>query len=267
MRGIILAAGRGGRLAGITGSHPKCLARLGASTLIERQIHALRLCGVADITVVTGYHAAAVRRVCGTGVEFVHNARHESTNSLCSLWLARKALSSGFVVLNCDVLFHHQLLVDLLTARFDDGLLVSARGQDETYSDEEMKVQVRCGCVTDIAKTIPTAEADGENVGIARFGAEGAAVLVEEMGRLVAGGAARAWLPAAFAAFCRRRPLRVVDSRGFPWIEIDFPEDYWRACTDVLPAIDATAAAGELRRQPPAAVSVAAAVPRRPFHV
>ena len=26
-----------------------------------------------------------------------------------------------------------------------------------------------------------------------------------------------------------------------PWIEIDFPEDYWRACSDVLPAIDADA--------------------------
>jgi len=44
------------------------------------------------------------------------------------------------------------------------------------------------------------------------------------------------------AAFSRRRPLHVIDSRGFPWIEIDFPEDYWRACTDVLPAIEAVAA-------------------------
>ena len=32
-------------------------------------------------------------------------------------------------------------------------------------------------------------------------------------------------------------PLHVVETRGFPWTEIDFPEDYWRACGEVLPAI------------------------------
>jgi len=36
MRAVILAAGRGGRLSGVTGAHPKCLARLGAWTLLEQ---------------------------------------------------------------------------------------------------------------------------------------------------------------------------------------------------------------------------------------
>jgi choline kinase len=265
MKAVILAAGRGGRLAGVTGDHPKCLARIGQSTLLERQIHTLRDCGIPTIAVVTGYQAAEVRRVCGSGIEFVHSARYASTNSLCSLWLARALLSEGFIVLNCDVLFHPQLLVDLVTARWDDALLMAARTDDAPYSDEEMKVRVRAGRVVDIAKTIPPDEADGENVGIAKFSAAGAAVLVGEMTRLIAAGATRAWLPAAFAAFCRLRPLHAVDSRGFPWIEIDCPEDYWRACTDVLPAIDAAAA---LRHQrPPAAAGAAASAPRRPVHV
>lgn len=255
MRAVILAAGRGGRLAGVTGSHPKCLARLGAWTLLERQIHALRDSGIRDITVVTGYQAAAVRQVSGSSIDYVHNERYSSTNSLCSLWLVRSMLADGFVVLNCDVLFHQQLLVDLLTARYEDALLMAARNDDTPYSDEEMKVCVRAGRVVEIAKTIAPDDADGENIGIAKFGAAGAAVLIEEMTRLLSEGESRAWLPAAFAAFCRRRPLRVVESRGFPWIEIDFPEDYWRACTDVLPAIDV-------------ASSIATtAVPRRPLHV
>jgi hypothetical protein len=49
-----------------------------------------------------------------------------------------------------------------------------------------------------------------------------------------------AWAPRAFAEFSRRRPLHAVDSRGFPWTEIDFPEDYWRACAQVLPAIESS---------------------------
>jgi choline kinase len=221
----------------VTGALPKCLARLGSGTLLERQLSTLRACGIDAVTVVAGYRAGDVRRVCGPGVGLVYNGRFASTNSLYSLWLARDLLTDGFLVLNSDVLFPRQLLEDLLTARYDDALLVSARG-DAEYSDEEMKVQIRAGRIAAISKQIAPADADGENIGVGLFSRSGAAVLVEEMNRLVADGGVREWLPAAFAAFCRRRPLWAIESRGFPWIEIDFPEDYWRACGEILPAID-----------------------------
>ena len=132
MRAVILAAGRGGRLRDVTGTAPKCLARIGAATLIERQIEALRRAGVNDITVVAGHRLDQVRRVCGAGVHIVHNARFAATNSLYSLWLARDLLGDGFIVLNCDVLFHQQLLDDLLTARYPDALLVAAAATSVT---------------------------------------------------------------------------------------------------------------------------------------
>ena len=78
-------------------------------------------------------------------------------------------------------------------------------------------------------------------VGIAKFGAAGAAVLVDELDAMVADGAVRDWLPAAFARFCRRRTLHAVDHRGFPRIEIDCPQDYWRACTHIVPALEVPA--------------------------
>lgn len=242
MRAVILAAGRGGRLRGVAGDRPKCLARIGARTLLERQIQTLRACGADDIAVVAGYRAGDVRALCGPGVDIVHNARYATTNSLYSLWLARDLLAGGFVVLNADVLFHPQLLEDLLSARYEDALLMASRSEDEPFSDEEMKVQVRRGCVIDIDKHMAASQADGENVGIVKFGAEGAAVMVDVLNDVVASGGSREWLPRAFAAFVEHRPLHVVDTRGFPWIEIDFPEDYWRACSEVLPAIEAPAA-------------------------
>ena len=238
MRAVVLAAGRGGRLRGVTGALPKCLARLGSSTLLERQLSTLRACGIVTVTVVAGYRASAVGRVCGPGIELVHIGRFDTTNSLYSLWLVRDLLADGFVVLNSDVLFPRQLLEDLLGARYDDAVLVAARGADQ-YSDEEMKVRIRGGRIAEISKDLDPVEADGENIGIGKFSAAGAAVLIEEMNRLVAGGRVRDWLPAAFAAFSRRRALWAVESRGFPWIEIDVPEDYWRACGEILPAIDA----------------------------
>jgi choline kinase len=238
MRGIILTAGRGDRLRPITGDRPKCLTTVGGCTILERQLRALRACGISRIVVVTGYRAEDVRRVSGPSIEFVHNPRYAMTNSLYSLWLARDLLGEGFVVLNCDVVFHRQMLMDLLAARDEDALLVALRGRDELYSDEEMKLRVRNGRVVEISKALRDGDSDGESIGIAKFGASGAALLVEEMDRLIAAGAIRDWAPAAFDGFCRRRPLHVVDHRGFPWIEIDSPHDYWRACTHIAPVLD-----------------------------
>lgn len=239
MIAVILAAGRGGRLEGVAGARPKCLARVGDDTLIERQLRALHACGLDRIAIVAGHEADHVRRTAGSGVDILVNGRYASTNSLYSLWLARDLLWDGFVVLNCDVLFPTVLLSDLLTAGHEDALLYAPVTDPGAFTDEEMKVRVRRGLVVEIDKSIPADIADGENIGIARFGREGAALLVSLLTEIVASGGTREWLPRAFDAFARRRPLHAIDSRGLPWIEIDFPEDYWRACADVLPAIRA----------------------------
>jgi choline kinase len=238
MRAVILTAGRGGRLREVTGPRPKCLANVGGWTLLERQLQALRGCGITRIAAVTGYRSIDVRRACGPTVDFVHNPRFAETNSLYSLWLARELLTDGFIVMNCDVVFHKQILADLISSPYEDALLLSPACDAEPYSDEEMKVRVRGGRVVAISKDIPAGEADGENIGIAKFGADGAAVLIEEMDGVVQSGRMNDWLPSAFERFSRRRTLHAIDHRGYPWIEIDSPQDYWRACTQVVPALD-----------------------------
>ena len=99
-------------------------------------------------------------------------------------------------------------------------------------------MRARRGRVVDIAKTMDPEEADGENVGIVKFGRAGARLLVEKMDELVTAGERKAWVPRAFKAFAAERPLHVIGTRGYPWIEIDFPEDYRRAVEVVLPQIE-----------------------------
>jgi len=239
MRGLILAAGRGSRLNGTANESPKCLVELGGLTLVERQIRLLRRAGIQDITVVVGCQAERVRRACGQGLTYLENIQYARTNSLYSLWMARPLLYEGFVVLNCDVVFHPALLDDLLSARHDNALLLAYREANQPlFGDEEMKVKVRCGRVVDMSKSMDPAEADGENLGIVKFGPEGAAALVDIMDRLIAAGGVRDWAPRAFAEFAQTHPLHAIGTRGFPWIEIDFPEDYRRAMVDVLPRIE-----------------------------
>ena len=253
MRGIILAAGRGSRLNGTAGDNPKCLVRVGGMSLIERQIRALRQIGVHDIAVVVGCQADRVRSECGRAITYVENRRYAETNSLYSLWMARALLCDGAVVLNCDVLFHPGLLRDLVTSRHDAAVLVAYREADDPpFSDEEMKVKVQSGRVIDMAKALDPADSDAENLGIVKFGPASAPALVAILDRIVASGALREWAPRAFREFAMDHPLFAIGTRGFPWIEIDFPADFRRAVDEVLPAIEATARPGAEARPFPA---------------
>jgi choline kinase len=239
MRAIILAAGKGKRIDTISGAYPKCLLEVGGSSLIERQIGVLKTLGVDEITVVIGFGGEHVRERCGGGVSYVENELHAETNSLYSLWLTRDLLADGFVVLNADVLFHTQMLADLLSSEHEDALLISYQS-GATLGDEEMKVKVQDGRVVDISKQMDPAEADGENVGIVKFGPAGAALVIEKMNELVAAGNRKAWAPRAFQEFAAERPLRAISTNEYPWIEIDFPEDYRRAVEEIVPELGMT---------------------------
>jgi choline kinase len=242
MRAVILAAGSGTRMNGTLGAVPKALLRVGSESLIQRQVRALRQAGVDEIVVVVGCEAAQVRQHCGSGITYVENSHYAETNSLYSLWLARPLLSRGFVVLNCDVLFHPQLLTDLLTTRHDCAVMLEyRRPESPPLGDEEMKVRVRGGRVVEMSKSLDPDEADGENVGMVRFGASAVPALIDILDSVVKAGGLRDWAPRAFSLFAEHHALWAIGTRGFPWIEVDFPEDYERAVTDVLPQIEAPA--------------------------
>jgi choline kinase len=243
MKGIILAAGRGVRLNGAT-LQPKCLVEVGGITLLERQILALEAANIKEIVIVVGYESASIREACPRGIDFVENADYANTSSLYSLWLAREHLVDGFVVLNSDVLFHPRLLHELLRFPGENALLLSYRELgSEPLGEEEMKVTVNDGLVTDLSKQLDGAEADGENVGIVKFGAAGAKLLINYLDELIAVGAALDWAPRAFREFALHHPLHAVSTQGYPWIEIDFPEDYYKAVVEIYPRISASAGA------------------------
>jgi len=238
MRGVILAAGAGTRLNVQEPPRPKCTLTFAGAPLIQLQLRALRACGIDDVTVVVGFEPDRVRLACGPGVRFIENSRFAQTNSLYSLSLARPVLKDGFVVMNCDVLFHPAMLSDLLGARHSDALLVAYPQEgDPPFGDEEMKVQVRRGRVVDMGKDLPPDAIDGENVGIAKFSASGALSLIAAIDRRLDSGSRRDWAPRAFADFAREEALYAIGTRGLPWTEIDTADDYRHASTVVFPAI------------------------------
>lgn len=233
---IILAAGNGHRMGRLTLDRPKCLLEVGGKPLIVHQLSSLEACAVTDVTIVVGYQGARLKARLGHRVDYVENVQYRETNSLYSLWLARERLAGGALVLNADVLVPTLLIERLVESSAEDAVLIDLR---KPLGPEEMKVRLQFDRVSEFSKELPPEQADGENVGIAKFGVEGGRRLIERLELLVAAGHEQAWAPLAFQALAREWPLRAVTTRGAPWTEIDFPEDLERARRVIAPAIRA----------------------------
>ena len=101
MKGVILAAGDGGRLRPATLQTPKVLLEVAGQPLIHYAVEALADGGVSDTAVVVGYHGQAVSAALGPvfpGLGFIQNNDYLGGNAL-SVYTAREFVSDEpFVV-------------------------------------------------------------------------------------------------------------------------------------------------------------------------
>lgn len=116
MRAVILAAGEGKRLRPYF-SRPKPLVRLLGLPLIERNILALRECGIKDFVIITGCYSSEIQDYLGSGSKFgvnityLHNPDWELGNGV-SAYTFRKDYRQGetFVLIMSDHIFEFEVL-------------------------------------------------------------------------------------------------------------------------------------------------------------
>jgi L-glutamine-phosphate cytidylyltransferase len=234
MQAVILAAGSGSRLTEISHGLPKCLIPVGEKPLIQHQLEALSDAGIGKILVIVGYKADEVRKVVGNQVTYIENDQYEDTNSLYSLSLASEWVKGPFVLMNCDVLFHPDILHRII-AKGGNAL---AYDSTSSFGQEQTKVAIQEGRIVDIGKDLPTELSRGENLGIMCFNAEGSKALFASVKSLANNGWKKSWVIEAVRSACRVVPIKGVNIAGLPWVEIDFPSDYNRAQKETWPAIE-----------------------------
>jgi choline kinase len=248
MHAIILAAGRGKRLAGHNpDGHPKCLMEFGGRSLLARHLDLLFRFGVHSADLVVGYEADRIIEHVATlrsrpDVAWHFNPRYEQ-GSVLSLWAAADTLNAGepVLVMDADVLYHPGILRRLVQTGIENCYLLD---RNFPPGDEPVKIAVRDGLMVDFRKRLaPDLQYDtlGESVGFFRFGPQCAAAIAERCARYDAEGLGDAPHEEALRDVLLERPgdFGFEDVSGLPWIEIDFPEDVDRAAEEVLPAIRA----------------------------
>jgi len=111
MRAIILAAGRGSRMKGLTDERPKCLLELRGKPLLAWQLGALREAGIVEIAIVTGYKR---EMLVGRGLVEFHNPRWAETNMVSSLACAESWLVADTCIVSYADIFYDSSAVRLL---------------------------------------------------------------------------------------------------------------------------------------------------------
>ena len=224
MIGIVPAAGLGRRL-GDAQDVPKPLVELGGRSLIGTVLGRLDALPVTRLAVVLGHAEAEIRRhvealALRHPVEFIVNDRYEETNNLYSLSLTIPSWGDGFLVSDADLLTS-PAVVRRLWDTPGSGILIDPSRKD-TF---DLGARVEGGRVVQLSKDVCVGDASGEGLGMSIWRPSDAAILAEEMRRMLAGNREDLWYPYAMSAAAQRMHLFPVPVGSDEWWEVDTPED------------------------------------------
>jgi choline kinase len=219
---LIIAAGRGRRLAGRAESKP--LLEIAGRALIDRVVGAGLLAGIRDFVVVTGYagdlverHLDGLARAEGVSITAVRNDEWEKENGL-SVFKARDLLGDRFILSMSDHLFDPEILRDLIRQPVGDDETILAvdfdvRGNPHIDLDDVTMVLVEAGRIAAVGKGLVDHNAYDTGLFLgtpALFRALGES---QKRGDFTLSGGLRVLAAAGKA--------RVMDIGGRYWIDVD----------------------------------------------
>ena len=180
MKAIILAAGRGSRMRGLTDDKPKGLVEFRGKPLLDWQLSSLRGAGISEIGIVTGYK----RELFSSWnlVEF-HNARWSETNMVSSLACAKAWLETAPCLVSYSDIFFEPAAATLLmndtadlAVTYDTNWLSlwKKRFGDPLVDAETFQLDHRNNTLLEIGNKPKTVEeVEGQYMGLLRFTPKG----------------------------------------------------------------------------------------------
>jgi L-glutamine-phosphate cytidylyltransferase len=177
LKAILLAAGRGSRLKGLTEATPKGLVELAGIPLLEWQVSALNAAGIDDITVVTGYRRESIEAL---GYKTRHNPHWASTNMVSSFLCAAELVTEKTIIGYSDIVYGTNVLDALLTCEAALGVvydrdwleLWSARNENPLDDAESFRIGDD-GSILDIGGKVSDVEQiQGQYMGLLQFSPE-----------------------------------------------------------------------------------------------
>lgn len=235
MKAVILAAGLGKRLGGLTSKIPKCLLKVNGKPLLGYLLIALEEAGISETIVVAGYLAEKVKDFCADRCKVIVNEKYRITNNIYSLWQARPdLLGHDFMILNCDVIYDESLLIDFVRDQKRTACLID---NVVAFRENEFHVLIKEGRIVRYSKEVSAEQSGGESAQLVKIGAQDSAVYLSRINEIVQNGGVQDYHISAYDVLIQKSNLWPIFTMGRRWFEIDTLEDYESSSNyiDILP--------------------------------
>lgn len=238
---VILAAGLGQRLGGITKNKPKGLISIDGRPLIELSAGKLLAAGIERIIIATGhlqerYTEWALRM---PQVTCVYNEAYAATGSLCTLYALRHRIDDDFILLESDLLYDRTALKILLHHHMPNVVLAT----DFTNSGDEVFVETdEHGLLMGLSKDKNAlGSICGEFTGLTKLSLDAYQAMCAAAQSALSASPCLDYEQALVEA-AKTVSIAVFRADGLPWCEIDNPHHLQRAVTEIYPRIKASEA-------------------------
>ena len=219
MQALILAAGKGTRI-GIKDT-PKCILKIGNTSIIEFQINCFRNIGCDKILVVTGYNSNKILERLGSSVEYIFNKNFEYSNNLYSLGEALRIIDDEFICVYGDLLFHKKILEKCNASTKEITLVVERNLRYET-----MRVKIENQKIVQVNKNMDNKNSDGNFIGMAKFSKNIKDSLYKSIKELIKKDNRDAYYTLALENMIKHgQSIHFIETNGYPWMDIDTKEE------------------------------------------
>jgi len=225
IQAVILAAGMGTRLKGLTEDTPKTLIDLDGRPILDYILASLDLPEIGEIIVVGGFAFDRLKdhlsRYRARPLRLLRNERFRD-GSVFTVERAFEALDRDFLLVNGDHIHPREMI-----RRFMDAArgVACACDFDRPLGDDDMKIKLSgARCVEGMDKKLPAWDCGYIGMTFCRHDCLAEYREAAARAREIHGDGANAERIVLTLAGGPRPPM-VVDLSGFGWIEVDTPED------------------------------------------
>ncbi|WP_195282609.1 NTP transferase domain-containing protein [Harryflintia acetispora] len=227
MKAIILAAGKGSRIAQHIGNIPKSTVKLlNGEPIIRRNVQMLTDMGIETVVCV-GYKRQLIKdSLQGLTARYYNNPFYEVTNNIASLWLAREELTGDddVLLLSGDLYFPKEFIFLADRKKADIVLLAdSSRIYDgDFYFNIDSD-----GKICSYGPQTPLPMRSCEYMGITKISRGFIPKFAKRMYEMIDAGKINTYFEDIALSFRNNADIiSVVDVAGHFWREFDYIEDY-----------------------------------------
>lgn len=242
-KAIIIAAGLGSRLRPHTDNLPKCLVKIGNTTILQSQLRVFKSLKIDNINIIVGHKK---EKIIEKKINYIFNKQYRNNNILESLFYAKSEMNSTCVISYSDIIFKKSIVKKLIQSKHDISILVDTnwkknyKGRTQhPVSQAENVCYNKKSILKKIGKNLNTKESDGEFIGMLKISNNGCKIfkkyfskankIYENKKFYNANSLKKAYL-ADFLSYLisNKVSIKCIKIKN-NWMEIDTKQDYKKA--------------------------------------